>query len=140
MKWYSSCISFDIHFEHFLLFRAIFIWQPVSINKLWDDNLILEIAFLNLKLFNLCKYSDIVKLTFNSLYKNNDEQKLILFSNYLYRSTCLVDVMIQAWIHLYLQILSTSKLQQNQQTQEYILLYMTNYHTLYHLHVSSDTS
>ena len=77
MKWYSSCISFDIHFEHFLLFRAIFIWQPVSINKLWDDNLILEIAFLNLKLFNLCKYSDSVKLTFNSLYKNNDEHKLM---------------------------------------------------------------
>ena len=62
-----------------------------------------------------------------------------LFSNYLY--TCLVDVIIiQARIHLYLQILGTSKLKQNQQTQEYILLYMTNYHSLYYLQVSSDTS
>ena len=61
-----------------------------------------------------------------------------LFSNYLY--TCLVDVIIiQARIHLYLQIPGTSKLQQNQQTQEYILLNMTNYHTLYYLQVSSDT-
>ena len=44
-----------------------------------------------------------------------------LFSNYLY--TCLVDVIIiQARIHLYLQIPGTSKLQQNQHTQEYMKL------------------
>ena len=60
-----------------------------------------------------------------------------LFSNYLY--TCLVDVIIiEARIHLYSQIPGTCKLHQNQQTQEYILLYMTNYHSLYYLQFPSD--
>ena len=62
-----------------------------SIHKL-NNNLIEEIAFLILKLSNLCKYSDIVKLTFNSLYKSMINTNSCLFSNYLYK--CLVGVLI----------------------------------------------
>ena len=73
MKWYSSSNSFRSQKGHFLSFLSICLCLPISILRLCDDSLILDIAFLYFMFVNLSRQLQISIVNFISLYSCKDE-------------------------------------------------------------------